>query len=90
MGDGRPSPPIVVEPLDASPLRAPTGDSSPPGEDTGRTVIVGHTSQEGGEVLDLGHPKCIDIYCHGGGWLTALDVGTEEVWQADRDGRMRR
>ena len=30
------------------------------------------------------------LYCYGGGWLTALAVQTEEVWQADREGDMRR
>jgi serine/threonine protein phosphatase 1 len=57
---------------------------------SGKTVIVGHTAQEGGEILDLGHVKCIDTYCYGGGWLTALDVDTSEVWQANRDGELRR
>ena len=41
---------------------------------SGRTVVVGHTSQKSGEVLNLGHLICIDTFCHGGGWLTALDV----------------
>jgi serine/threonine protein phosphatase 1 len=57
---------------------------------SGKTVIVGHTAQEEGEILDLGHVKCIDTYCYGGGWLTALDVDTSEVWQASRDGGLRR
>ena len=65
-------------------------DMTPGPHDSGKTVIVGHTSQKGGEILDLGHLKCIDTYCYGGGWLTALDVKTGEVWQADRDGKMRR
>ena len=52
-------------------------------------VIAGHNSQKNGEILDLGHVKVIDTYCYGGGWLTALDVQTEEVWQADREGNMR-
>ena len=56
---------------------------------SGKTVIAGHTSQKNGEILDLGHVKVIDTYCYGGGWLTALDVQTEEVWQADREGNMR-
>ena len=55
-----------------------------------KTVIAGHTSQKNGEILDLGHVKVIDTYCYGGGWLTALEVQTEEVWQADREGNMRR
>ena len=64
-------------------------DMTPGPHDSGKTVIVGHTSQKNGEILDLGHLKCIDTYCYGGGWLTALDVNTEEVWQADREGNMR-
>jgi serine/threonine protein phosphatase 1 len=65
-------------------------DTTPGPHETGKTVIVGHTSQKGGEILDLGHVKCIDTFCHGGGWLTALDVHTEKVWQADREGKLRR
>ena len=57
---------------------------------SGKTVIVGHTAQRDGEILDLGHLKCIDTCCYGGGWLTALDVDTSEVWQASRDGELRR
>jgi serine/threonine protein phosphatase 1 len=33
--------------------------------------------------------KCIDTFCHGGGWLTALDVGTGQVWQVDAKGHPR-
>jgi serine/threonine protein phosphatase 1 len=58
--------------------------------ETGKIVIVGHTSQKSGEILDLVHLKCIDTCCYGGGWLTALDVHTDEVWQADIEGNMRR
>jgi len=56
---------------------------------SGRTAIVGHTSLKGGEILNLGHLICIDTYCWGGGWLTALDVSTGQVWQADGEGRLR-
>jgi serine/threonine protein phosphatase 1 len=62
---------------------------TPGRHDSGKTVIVGHTSQKNGEILDLGHVKCIDTYCYRGGWLTALDVNTGEIWQADREGNMR-
>jgi hypothetical protein len=65
-------------------------DLTPGPHDSGKMVIVGNTSQKGSEILDLGHLKCIDTYCYGGGWLAALDVRTGEVWQADHDGRMRR
>jgi hypothetical protein len=37
----------------------------------------------------LGNLVCIDTYCYGGGWPTALEVHTEEVWQADRHGELR-
>jgi serine/threonine protein phosphatase 1 len=56
---------------------------------SGKTAVVGHTSLKDGEVLDLGHLICIDTYCWGGGWLTALDAETGRVWQADRQGRLR-
>lgn len=61
----------------------------PPPHVSGKTVIVGHTPQIDGEVLDLGHLICIDTFCCGGGWLTALEVQTREVWQTDREGRLR-
>ncbi|WP_206108096.1 metallophosphoesterase family protein [Paludisphaera soli] len=57
---------------------------------SGKTAVVGHSSQKNGKILDLGHIVCIDTYCHGGGWLTALDVVTGRTWQADREGRLRR
>lgn len=56
---------------------------------SGKIAVVGHTSQKNGEILDLGHLVCIDTYCWGGGWLTALDVNTGQIWQADRMGRLR-
>ena len=65
-------------------------DMTPGPHESGKTVIAGHTSQKGGEILDLGHLVCIDTYCHGGGWLTALDVRTGEVWKADQSGEVRR
>ncbi len=64
-------------------------DCIPGSHHSGKTAIVGHTSQKSGEILDLGHLKCIDTRCYGGGWLTALDVHTGRVWQADLDGRLR-
>jgi serine/threonine protein phosphatase 1 len=69
---------------------APLGNSVPEPHVSGKTVIAGHNSQKNGEILDLGNAKVIDTYCYGGGWLTALDVQTEQVWQADREGNMRR
>jgi serine/threonine protein phosphatase 1 len=68
----------------------PLRNSIPEPHASGKTVIVGHTSQKSGEILDLGHVKCIDTCCYGRGWLTALDVHAEEVWQAGIEGNMRR
>ncbi len=62
---------------------------APPPHQSGKTVIVGHTPQPTGEILDLGHVIGIDTYCFGGGWLTAMNVETGELWQADADGNMR-
>ena len=56
---------------------------------SGKTVVTGHSSQKNGEILDLGHIICIDTYCYGGGWLTAMDVASGEAWQANRLGELR-
>jgi len=48
---------------------------------SGKTAIVGHTAQLEGEILDLGHLVCIDTNCYGGGCLTAINVGTGQLWQ---------
>jgi serine/threonine protein phosphatase 1 len=56
---------------------------------SGKTAIVGHTAQKNGEILDLGYLKCIDTCCYGQGWLTALDVESGRVWQADKEGKIR-
>ncbi|MBC8351325.1 MAG: serine/threonine protein phosphatase [Planctomycetes bacterium] len=62
----------------------------PPRHCSGKTAIVGHTPQGTGEILDMDYLVCIDTYCVGGGWLTALDVESGTVWQANRDGELRR
>jgi serine/threonine protein phosphatase 1 len=62
----------------------------PEPHESGKIVVVGHTPQRDGEILDLPFLKGIDTFCHGDGWLTALDVISGKVWQADRNGRMRR
>jgi serine/threonine protein phosphatase 1 len=56
---------------------------------SGKVAVVGHTPQRSGDVLDLGFVKCIDTNCHRGGWLTALEVGTGQLWQSDANGRLR-
>jgi serine/threonine protein phosphatase 1 len=56
---------------------------------SGKPVILGHTAQRNGEILDLGHLICIDTCCYGGGWLTLIDLHTGQAWQADIRGRLR-
>ena len=62
-------------------------DSRPGPHGSGKTAIVGHTAQKSGEILDLGYLKCIDTWCYGDGWLTALEPETGRVWQVDKNGR---
>jgi len=64
-------------------------DSVPAPHLSGKIAVVGHTSQKSGEVLDVGHLICLDTYCWGSGWLTALDATTGQLWQFDREGRAR-
>ncbi|MCC6124005.1 MAG: serine/threonine protein phosphatase [Pirellulales bacterium] len=62
----------------------------PPGPHySGKIAILGHTAQRDGKILDLGHLKCIDTCCYGAGVLTALEVNTGQVWQADKNGKMK-
>ena len=56
---------------------------------SGKTVILGHTAQKDGHLLDLGYLKCIDTCLYGDGWLTALEVDMGLVWQVDQQGRLR-
>jgi serine/threonine protein phosphatase 1 len=57
---------------------------------SGKTAIIGHSRQKNGNILDLGYLKCIDTYCEGDGWLTALDVECGRIWQTDKTGKLRR
>ena len=56
---------------------------------SGKNVIVGHTPQTSGEVLDIGHTICIDTDCSRGGWLTGLEVGSGKVIQANQRSQVR-
>jgi serine/threonine protein phosphatase 1 len=55
---------------------------------SGKTVVVGHTAQPSGLVLDLGTVVGIDTHAYGGGKLTCLDAETGRFWQADLLGRV--
>jgi serine/threonine protein phosphatase 1 len=62
----------------------------PPPHCSGKRVFVGHTPQAGGMVLDLGHLVCVDTYCFGTGYLTAMNLETDEMIQVDKKGFRRR
>jgi serine/threonine protein phosphatase 1 len=82
---------LALDEQPASMLRwEPLKDGLPGPHFSGKTAIVGHTSQVSGEILDIGYLKCIDTYCYGGKWLTALDVESGRVWQANERGALRR
>jgi serine/threonine protein phosphatase 1 len=51
--------------------------------------VLGHSPQLAGRILDLGFLVCIDTNCARGGWLTALDTNTGQIWQADLAGRLK-
>ncbi len=80
--------PLNQQPGEVLRWRVTSPDTATP-HCSGKVAVVGHTPQLSGEVLDLGFLICIDTNCARGGWLTALDVDTGCIWQADRTGRFR-
>ncbi len=56
---------------------------------SGKRAVVGHTPDRGGEVFALDHLVCLDTYCYGGGWLTAMDVEQGTIWQVSMKGKVR-
>lgn len=56
---------------------------------SGKRVICGHTPQSDGVPLVFNGWVCLDTFAHGGQWLSALDVQTNEVFQASEDGQTR-
>ncbi len=64
-------------------------DMTPAPHVNGKRAVVGHTHDRNGEIFDIGHLVCIDTFCYGGGWLTALDVNSGELWQSNMEGEMR-
>ena len=61
----------------------------PPPHPSGKVAVVGHTASREGEIADYGHLICLDTYCYGGGWLTAMDVRTRTVHQSTQEGETR-
>lgn len=56
---------------------------------SGKIMVCGHTSQKNGRVRNLGYAVCIDTYVYGGQWLSCLNIGSGEIYQADIDGESR-
>lgn len=61
----------------------------PPPHISGKRAVVGHTHDRGGEIFNVGYLICLDTFCYGGGWLTAMDMHTEELWQVNAEGELR-
>ena len=55
----------------------------------GKVVVCGHTCQRDGRPRTVGHAVCIDTGVERGGWLTMLDVGAGNYWQANEAGEVR-
>lgn len=55
----------------------------------GKLAVLGHTHDRGGEIFTVRHLICLDTFCYGGGWLTAMEFPSGKLWQADQEGRMR-
>jgi serine/threonine protein phosphatase 1 len=55
---------------------------------SGKTIVVGHTPQVGGEILDLGFLVCVDTDCFRAEWLSALDVRNGCEIQANQRGEL--
>ncbi len=52
---------------------------------SGKTVVVGHTPQVTGEILNPGFLIGIDTDCFQGGWLTAIELNSMTVLQANQE-----
>ena len=57
---------------------------------SGKTAVVGHTTRTDGHVLDLGFLVMVDAGASMGGWLTALEISSGEIVQADQQGEVRK
>ncbi len=57
--------------------------------ESGKRVICGHTPQRSGFPLVVPGWVCIDTFACGNGWLTCLDVDTNDYCQANQEGKLR-
>jgi len=54
--------------------------------ESGKVIICGHTPQRSGHPMNRGHVICLDTNACRGGPLTAMDVLTGRIWQAQESG----
>lgn len=64
-------------------------DRLPAPHASGKHVFCGHTPQRDGNIAYLNHLTCLDTYCFGGLWLSAVDIESGETWQVSREGHVR-
>jgi len=60
----------------AGPQRRSPDERLPGPHVSGKVTGVGHAIQKSGNIRYVEHLVYIDIHCYGGGWLTALEVGS--------------
>ncbi|MDF1661037.1 MAG: metallophosphoesterase family protein [Planctomycetota bacterium] len=63
-------------------------DQAAPHE-SGKVMVCGHTPQKSGRPVSLGFAQCIDTWVYGDGWLTCLDIQSQQYWQANEKGKFR-
>lgn len=56
---------------------------------SGKRIVCGHTPQRSGLPLVMPGWACIDTFVCGGGWLTCLDVKTNDYCQANIAGQLK-
>jgi serine/threonine protein phosphatase 1 len=61
----------------------------PPPHESGKIMVCGHTAQKSGLPRSIGHAVCIDTRVYSQGWLTCLDTGSGQFWQANQRGETR-
>jgi serine/threonine protein phosphatase 1 len=64
-------------------------DEMPAPHINGKRAVVGHTHDHAGEIFEAPHLVCLDTYCYGGRWLTAMDTSSGQLWQSDPEGNLR-
>ena len=81
-------------PMDQQPAEVLRWDSLryrlPGPHSSGKKAILGHTAQKDGNPLHLDYLICIDTWIYGGGYLTALNVDTDQILQVDQAGELRK